>query len=44
MFTGIIQGEGRIARLDAKGSEMRLHVSPAFAIPNINRIPADEVN
>ena len=35
MFTGIIQGEGRIARLDAKGSEMRLLISPSFEIPNI---------
>ena len=35
MFTGIIQGEGRIARLDAKGSEMRLLISPSFEIPSI---------
>lgn len=35
MFTGLIQGLGRIRRLEKRGQETRMAIQPAFAIPDI---------
>ncbi len=35
MFTGLIQGKGRIQAVDRRGSESRLVIAPLFALPDV---------
>ncbi|MBS0575309.1 MAG: riboflavin synthase [Proteobacteria bacterium] len=42
MFTGLIQAVGRIARLESRGGDVRLHVDPG-ALPITDVVPGESI-
>ena len=35
MFTGLIQGQGRVLAVEARGGESRLRIEPRFELPDV---------